>query len=106
MSISTELSRIQANRNTIRAKLVELGMATSTDKLDALASAIESIVNRGAVLWYCSICRMSWLDITLWRCRKWNTSSSGTARATQKLKLEKITIEQIPEKYREDVKKN
>ena len=49
MSISTELSRIQANRNTIRAKLVELGMATSMDKLDALASAIQGIVNRGAV---------------------------------------------------------
>ena len=49
MSISTELSRIQANRNTIRAKLVELGMATSVDKLDVLASTIEGIVNRGAV---------------------------------------------------------
>ena len=49
MSISTELSRIQTNRNTIRAKLVELGIATSVDKLDALASAIEGIVNRGAV---------------------------------------------------------
>lgn len=49
MSISTELSRVQTNRNTIRAKLVELGLATSVDKLDALASAIESIVNRGAI---------------------------------------------------------
>ena len=49
MSISTELSRIQADRNTIRTKLVELGMATNTDKLDALADAIESLVNRGAV---------------------------------------------------------
>lgn len=49
MSISTEISRIQTDRNTIRAKLVELGMATSVDKLDALASAIEGIVNRGAV---------------------------------------------------------
>ena len=49
MSVATEISRIQANRNTIRAKLVELGMATSVDKLDALASAIEGIVNRGAV---------------------------------------------------------
>ena len=49
MSISTELSRIQTNRNTIRAKLVELGMATNTDKLDALASAIENLINRGAV---------------------------------------------------------
>lgn len=49
MSISTELSRIQSDRNTIRTKLVELGMATSVDKLDALASAIDGIVNRGAV---------------------------------------------------------
>lgn len=49
MSITTELSRIQADRNTIRAKLVELGMATSTDKLTALAAAIEGLVNRGAV---------------------------------------------------------
>lgn len=49
MSIATELSRIQSDRNTIRTKLVELGLATSVDKLDALASAIEGIVNRGAV---------------------------------------------------------
>lgn len=49
MSIATELSRIQADRNTIRNKLIELGLATSTDKLDALASAIEGLVNRGAV---------------------------------------------------------
>lgn len=49
MSITTEISRIQTNRNTIRAKLVELGMATNTDNLDVLASAIEGIVNRGAV---------------------------------------------------------
>ena len=49
MSIATELSRIQANRNTIRTKLIELGMATSTDNLDRLASAIEAIINVGAV---------------------------------------------------------
>lgn len=49
MSITTELSRIRADRNTIRAKLVELGMATNTDKLTALAAAIEGLVNRGAV---------------------------------------------------------
>lgn len=49
MSVATEISRIQTNRNTIRAKLVELGMATSTDNLDRLASAIEAIVNQGAV---------------------------------------------------------
>lgn len=49
MSISTEISRIQADRNTIRTKLVELGMATGTDNLSKLASAIEGIVNQGAV---------------------------------------------------------
>lgn len=49
MSIATEISRIQSNRNTIRAKLVELGMATNTDNLDKLAAAIESLVNQGAV---------------------------------------------------------
>lgn len=49
MSIATEISRIQANKSTIRAKLVELGMATSTDNLDTLAQAIDDLVNRGAV---------------------------------------------------------
>lgn len=49
MSIATEISRIQSNKTTIRAKLVELGMATNTDNLDRLAAAIESLVNRGAV---------------------------------------------------------
>lgn len=49
MSVSTEISRLQTDRNTIRAKLVELGMATNTDNLDKLAAAIEGIVNQGAV---------------------------------------------------------
>ena len=49
MSIATQINRIEANRNTIRDKLVELGMATTTDKLDTLAVAIENIINRGAV---------------------------------------------------------
>lgn len=49
MSVATELSRIQSDRNTIRAKLVELGMATNTDNLTKLADAIDALVNRGAV---------------------------------------------------------
>ena len=49
MSIATELSRIQADRNTIRAKLVELGLATSSSNLTALAIAIEGIIDRGAI---------------------------------------------------------
>ena len=49
MSISTELNRIQTDRNTIRTKLVALGMATSSDSLDKLATAIEDLINHGAV---------------------------------------------------------
>lgn len=49
MSISEKISRIQTNRNSIRAKLVELGLAVSTDTLDKLAAAIEGIANNGAV---------------------------------------------------------
>lgn len=49
MSVATELARIQTGRNTIRAKLVELGMAQNTDNLDKLAAAVEAIENRGAV---------------------------------------------------------
>lgn len=49
MSIQTELSRIQTARNTLRAKAVELGIAQSTAKLDALAAAFEDVKNMGAV---------------------------------------------------------
>ena len=44
-----EVTRISGNRNTIRAKLVELNLAVSTATLDALATAISEIVNRGTV---------------------------------------------------------
>ena len=46
---SAEYIRIQTNRNTIRAKLVELNLAVSTDTLDKLATAISGIINRGAI---------------------------------------------------------
>lgn len=49
MSVATQISRIQTDRNAIRAKMVELGMAQSTDGLDELAAAVEGIENRGAV---------------------------------------------------------
>lgn len=49
MSTATEIARLTDARNTIRDKLIELGMATSTSKLDALATAIDGITNRGAV---------------------------------------------------------
>lgn len=49
MSVATEISRIQTDRNAIRAKLTELGMAQNTDDLDKLATAVEEIENQGAV---------------------------------------------------------
>ena len=49
MSIANQLTRIQTDRNTIRNKLVSLGLASSTDNLDKLATAVESIVDQGAV---------------------------------------------------------
>ena len=49
MNTSTEITRIRTARNTIRTKLVDLGLATSTAKLDALATAVSGIENKGAV---------------------------------------------------------
>lgn len=49
MSTANEITRLQTARNTIRTKLVDLGLATSTAKLDALATAVEGIENKGAV---------------------------------------------------------
>lgn len=49
MSTATEISRLTDARNTIRDKLIDLGLATSTSKLDVLATAVDGIANRGAV---------------------------------------------------------
>lgn len=49
MSTQTEITRLQTARNTIRTKLVDLGLVASTAKLDACATAVEGIANRGAV---------------------------------------------------------
>lgn len=49
MSTATEIARLQAARNTIRNKMVNLGLGESTDLLDDLADEIDGIVNRGAV---------------------------------------------------------
>lgn len=43
------ISEITAARNSIRNKLIELGLATSTDMLDTLADAVASIIDQGAV---------------------------------------------------------
>lgn len=49
MSTQTEISRLSSARNTIRDKLIEFGLAASTDKLDVLATEIDGIVYRGAI---------------------------------------------------------
>ena len=49
MSTASEITRLTTARDTIRDKLIDLGLATSTSKLDALATAIDGIANRGAV---------------------------------------------------------
>ena len=49
MSTATEISRLQTARNTIRNKMVNLGLGTSTDLLDDLATEIDGITNQGAV---------------------------------------------------------
>ncbi len=49
MSTQTEITRLQTARNAIRTWLVGLGLATSTDKLDVLATKAAAIKNNGAV---------------------------------------------------------
>ncbi len=49
MSIQTEITRLQNLRNTLRTKLVALGLATSTDDLEDCVTAVEGIANNGAV---------------------------------------------------------
>lgn len=47
--IAIKIANIQTNRNTIRSKLVELDLATTTANLETCATAVEGIENRGAV---------------------------------------------------------
>ena len=49
MSTASEISRILEARNTIRDKLINLGLAGSTDKIDDLADVIDAIENQGAI---------------------------------------------------------
>lgn len=49
MSVSSEVNRIQAARDTIRAALLSWGVAQASDNLDELAAAIAAIQYRGAM---------------------------------------------------------
>lgn len=48
-NIATQITRITNDRNTIRNKMIDFGLAESTANLDALATAIDGITNCGAV---------------------------------------------------------
>lgn len=48
-NIAEEISRLSTARNTIRDKMIDLGLGLSTDLLDDLATEVDGIVNRGAV---------------------------------------------------------
>lgn len=48
-NIASQITRITNDRNTIRNKIVDFGLAESTANLDVLATAIDGIVNQGAV---------------------------------------------------------
>ena len=49
MSIATEVSRIQGLRDNLRTKLVALGLAQSSDKLEDCVEAVENRADNGAV---------------------------------------------------------
>ena len=49
MSVATSIASITDARNTIRNKMVSLGIGLSTDKLDTLATKLAAVVDNGAV---------------------------------------------------------
>ena len=48
MSIQTEITRLQGLRNTLRTKLVALGLVTSAADLEDCVTAVGNVENRGA----------------------------------------------------------
>lgn len=46
---AAQIVRLETARNTLRAKAIDLGIADSTAKLDALATAYSNIENKGSV---------------------------------------------------------
>lgn len=49
MSIQTEITRIQGLKNTLRTKLVSIGLVQSSADLEDCVTAVDAIENRGAV---------------------------------------------------------
>ena len=49
MSIATQIRRLQDLRNTLRIKLVALGLVQSSANLEDCVTAVDGLVNNGAV---------------------------------------------------------
>lgn len=49
MSVATKIAALTDARNTIRNKMVALGLGLATDKLAALATKLDALVDNGAV---------------------------------------------------------
>lgn len=49
MSIQSEITRIQSLKNTLRTKMVSIGLVQSSADLEDCVTAVDSIENRGAV---------------------------------------------------------
>ena len=49
MSIQTEITRLQNLRNTLRTKLIALGLVQSTADLEDCVTAVDGIIDNGAV---------------------------------------------------------
>lgn len=49
MSVASQIERIRTQKSKIRNKLVAMGLATSTDNLDKLATAVDGITNHANI---------------------------------------------------------
>ena len=115
MSTATQIERLTTARNTIRTKLVELGLSESTDLLDALAEDISNIANNGAVSQTLDATtgKQSYtvpagyhngsgsVSITLEQKSATPTKSEQTVTPTSGKVLSSVTVAAIPDEYQD-----
>ena len=115
MSTASQIERLTSARNTIRTKLVSLGLAESTDLLDALATAISGITDNGAVSESLDATTdnqsytvpQGWhngsgtVTITLEQKSATPTKSSQTITPTNGKVLSQVTVNPIPDAYQD-----
>ena len=115
MSTATQIERLTTARNTIRTKLVDLGLSESTDLLDALAEDISNIANNGAVSQTLDATtgKQSYtvpagyhngsgsVSITLEQKSATPTKSEQTVTPTSGKVLSSVTVAAIPDEYQD-----